>query len=55
MIVSKKLTMMARNIRTPGEQVNPLPPLDEVLEELRDILDKLVAPHLTFTAKAVER
>jgi hypothetical protein len=39
---------MARNIRTLGEQVNPLPPLDEILEELRGMLDKLVAPHLTF-------
>jgi predicted nucleotidyltransferase component of viral defense system len=35
------------------QQVNPLPPLDEVLEELRDMLDKLVAPHLTSTANDV--
>lgn len=30
------------------QQVDLLPPLDKVLEELGDALDKLVSPHLTF-------
>lgn len=30
-----------------GQQIIPLPPLDEVLEELQDLLDRLVAPHLS--------
>lgn len=32
------------------QQISPLPPLDEVLAELRDMLDKLAAPHLTSLA-----
>lgn len=32
------------------QQISPLPPLDEVIEELRDMLDMLIAPHLTFTS-----
>ena len=28
-----------------GQQVSPLPPLDEVLEELRGMLDELLSPH----------
>jgi predicted nucleotidyltransferase component of viral defense system len=31
------------------QQVKSLPPLDEVLHELRDMLDKLIAPHLSLT------
>jgi len=31
-----------------GQQVDQLPPLDKVLGELRDALDKLVSPHLTL-------
>jgi len=31
-----------------GQQIIPLPSLDEVLEELQDLLDKLVAPKLPF-------
>jgi len=30
------------------QQISPLPPLDEALKELKDMLDKLIAPHLTF-------
>jgi len=31
-----------------GQQIIPLPSLDEVIEELRDMLDKLVFPHIVF-------
>ena len=31
-----------------GQQIIPLPSLDEVLEELQDLLEKLVAPQLSF-------
>jgi len=31
------------------QQVNPLPPLDEVLKELQGMLDESVAPHLHLT------
>jgi predicted nucleotidyltransferase component of viral defense system len=30
------------------QQVSSLPPLEEVLKELQDMLDKLVAPHVSF-------
>ena len=33
-----------------GRQISPLPQLDEVMRELRDMLDKSVAPHLVFQA-----
>jgi len=31
-----------------GQQIIPLPSLEEVIEELQDMLDKLVAPHIVF-------
>jgi len=31
-----------------GQQIIPLPPLDEVIEQLQDLLVKFVAPHITF-------
>jgi predicted nucleotidyltransferase component of viral defense system len=31
-----------------GQQISSLPPLDEVIIELRDMLDKLVVPHLHY-------
>ena len=37
-----------------GQQIIPLPSLDEVKEELGDMLDKLVAPHLTFMPDDVQ-
>lgn len=37
-----------------GQQVASLPPLDAVLEELRQMLDSLVGPHLTSAAKDVQ-
>jgi len=37
------------------QQVTLLPPLDEVLEELQDMLDKLVAPHLAFAVSDVQQ
>lgn len=37
-----------------GQQIILLPSLDEVTEELRDMLDKLVAPHLTFMPNDVQ-
>lgn len=36
------------------QQIIPLPSLDEVIEELRDMLDKLVAPYLTFPPNHVK-
>jgi predicted nucleotidyltransferase component of viral defense system len=35
------------------QQVTSLPPLDQALKELREMLDKLVAPHLTFAVNDV--
>lgn len=35
------------------QQINPLPPFDEALKELRDMLNKLVAPHLSFMSDDV--
>lgn len=37
-----------------GQQIIPLSSLDEVKEELGDMLDKLVAPHLTFMLDDVQ-
>jgi len=31
-----------------GQQIIPLPSLEEVIEELREQLDKLIAPHIAF-------
>jgi predicted nucleotidyltransferase component of viral defense system len=31
-----------------GQQISPLPPLDDLITELRDMLDKLVVPHLHY-------
>lgn len=36
------------------QQVTSLPPLDEVLEELRQMLGRMVGPHLTPAAKDVQ-
>jgi len=33
------------------QQVNPLPPLDEVLKELQHMLDKLLSPHISLERK----
>ena len=35
------------------QQVTSLPPLDQALKELREMLDKLVAPHLAFAVNDV--
>lgn len=37
------------------QQVTSLPPLDDALAELREMLDRLVAGHLTFAAKDVQQ
>jgi predicted nucleotidyltransferase component of viral defense system len=34
-----------------GQQISPLPPLAEVLEQLRELLDEFIAPHITPTSE----